>query len=1044
MSNLYLTKVKIRDFRTFGELALDVPPVPGITLVVGPNGLGKSSFFDAIEWALTGTIRRFEEYLNKKLPEETYLTRRGAKEDSHQVSLFFGDIEVKRDASSHPEPDVIELLKSRSWGSPIQDLSLYLAFTHFLGQASNQRFTSRDREEQWSAVKGPSGIDRLEAVRNSLGGRATVNAFNRRIERDAKEVQEWKERLTSWQVLVERTTRLQRIADAAGALSKDSVLVDVATLEARTALALGENIPGPSPFPTTPRTEGVERLAALRRNLETTRGGREQRLAAISGLVQTTNEYDGIRKAADAGSPAVDLAKTAVDQLVAARAELTRSLANKQDELRKLRSDLSAQQNQIDLLRRATADHRSIREHEAIIKSADFEIAQADRLLKRLQNEQAELQTEIDGGVKLEASLVSAISSLERMNGISRRVRELGALNEQYKKALAVSEKAQESAASFENQLGRLDDRSEALEEEIAQAETEAIRASERVSEVSAAVATIASHISDSDTECPVCHTEFAEGELRRLIQASADQGEQLLASVQAALVLKTRERQEIAAERRALVERLARMRSEIQGANELRADLETFRRQVGAELGVPPDSDLVSEAAKRQELSVKEVDHARLLWDKFSDHAPQKGARLQQIGIDVQSMQRAVSSAAQRKDASSREVRAATERLRLQGRGSDTEEELVASLAENESVLANIQSVSERTIKEVESLAADEALLSRRLQEAQSQLVIREAEVESASRNAAAIEAQWKSAGMSGLPNAASLTKRRAAIAKDIEEIDLLLGEQQRLVESYEKALQNEELKQLTVQLEKAGGPGAASNPNEYEQFVKQQLRDAEARQQTSESTKSTVAALAENLQKAATDFSTRFLLPLNDLIDQFNEALLSYPGETIRFKASHHLNRTRFDMQLRYRDPIDDALYNAQHNIQLPPQIVLSEGQLAANGFSILCAASVAYPWSNWRALLLDDPLQHNDIIHAAAFADLMRNLVEQKGYQLFMSSHERSEAEFISRKFDAAGIACSVLELTAPSRTGVNYIQARYNEAAKAALQMGQSTT
>ena len=66
----------------------------------------------------------------------------------------------------------------------------------------------------------------------------------------------------------------------------------------------------------------------------------------------------------------------------------------------------------------------------------------------------------------------------------------------------------------------------------------------------------------------------------------------------------------------------------------------------------------------------------------------------------------------------------------------------------------------------------------------------------------------------------------------------------------------------------------------------------------------------------------------------------------------APHNVDLTRFDMRLRYKDQLDDALYNTD----LPPQIVLSEGQLAANGFSILCAASTAYPWSRWRALLLD----------------------------------------------------------------------------------------
>jgi hypothetical protein len=54
---------------------------------------------------------------------------------------------------------------------------------------------------------------------------------------------------------------------------------------------------------------------------------------------------------------------------------------------------------------------------------------------------------------------------------------------------------------------------------------------------------------------------------------------------------------------------------------------------------------------------------------------------------------------------------------------------------------------------------------------------------------------------------------------------------------------------------------------------------------------------------------------------------------------------------MRLRYRDRLDEAIYNTE----LPPQIVLSEGQLAANGFSILCAASTAYPWSSCAGALV-----------------------------------------------------------------------------------------
>jgi hypothetical protein len=170
-----------------------------------------------------------------------------------------------------------------------------------------------------------------------------------------------------------------------------------------------------------------------------------------------------------------------------------------------------------------------------------------------------------------------------------------------------------------------------------------------------------------------------------------------------------------------------------------------------------------------------------------------------------------------------------------------------------------------------------------------------------------------------------------------------------------------------------------------------------------------------------------------LNDLIDDYNRALLNTPGESIRFNAAHNVDRTKFDMGLRYRDQLDEVLYNTT----LPPQIVLSEGQMAANGFSILCAASTAYPWSNWRALLLDDPLQHNDIIHAAAFVDVMRNLVELREYQLIMSSHDRAEGEFIARKFDAARLPCTVVTLTAPSKDGVKFDPPRYNASARAVI-------
>src|ERR1700761_2835597 len=56
----YLRSVTVTGFRGIGTAAtLEVAPGPGLTLVVGRNGSGKSSFAEALEVLLTGTLLRW-------------------------------------------------------------------------------------------------------------------------------------------------------------------------------------------------------------------------------------------------------------------------------------------------------------------------------------------------------------------------------------------------------------------------------------------------------------------------------------------------------------------------------------------------------------------------------------------------------------------------------------------------------------------------------------------------------------------------------------------------------------------------------------------------------------------------------------------------------------------------------------------------------------------------------------------------------------------------------------------------------------------------
>src|SRR5690606_12796472 len=99
----------------------------------------------------------------------------------------------------------------------------YLSITHFLGQAATQRFSLRKPDKQWEALKGPAGVDRINSLRERMGGLGVRRAFTRAIEERSKRLEEASEALTNWISQLAERDRARQLSSSDEAMSPSAL-----------------------------------------------------------------------------------------------------------------------------------------------------------------------------------------------------------------------------------------------------------------------------------------------------------------------------------------------------------------------------------------------------------------------------------------------------------------------------------------------------------------------------------------------------------------------------------------------------------------------------------------------------------------------------------------------------------------------------------------------------------------------------------------------------------------------------------------------------
>ncbi|CAE6902798.1 SMC domain-containing protein [Ectopseudomonas oleovorans] len=111
-------------------------------------------------------------------------------------------------------------------------------------------------------------------------------------------------------------------------------------------------------------------------------------------------------------------------------------------------------------------------------------------------------------------------------------------------------------------------------------------------------------------------------------------------------------------------------------------------------------------------------------------------------------------------------------------------------------------------------------------------------------------------------------------------------------------------------------------------------------------------------------------------------------------------------------------------------PVPDVASEAQLTDLQLTFLLSMAMSHQWSPWKALLLDDPTQHHDLVHASAVFDLLRDYIVDHGFQVVIATHDALQARYFLRKLQNDGIDAKIWTLV-PTEHGVTAEEGQWKQ-------------
>jgi DNA repair exonuclease SbcCD ATPase subunit len=528
-----IEEVAVANFRGFCEERRISMPAD-VVIVRGPNGSGKTSFLDAIQWLLLGDVQRLR--LGALKPAEDYLSNRYASGPPFVEANLLGpsgegvrvtrrglgkSMQVQVDVGEEPPrigEEAQRWLNAAMGSGPHDQDEIDFLRRYLLQQDDMREFLGADTKERYKFIATLSGMERLTSLEGQL--RDELNAARKRV-RELKD--------DSSKVASELEVVRGSVVRAREIVVSHEEVPGVTEAEARARELLGDRIDDTLASLRERSAEigaSVERIVELRRREAGARAElRDQdadetgKVTEIEAEIEKAKDADedvarelaaleaALAEARAAADRAQQLAALALEQIDGpcpvclqqhdightrvhlqkllegspGLADLTEAVERKRSERGELERRLAGQEAELNVLRGAVERRHQV---EGLLAGID----------ERVLDEQSSLVTLLPPGIEAKSDLLGVAEEtrgeLERLAVRLQRAAD----------AEARSRQARRKVEAIEQQQATSEERRRQLSDTLSKAEARAERAREARSALGLKITEVMSEVSNSST----------------------------------------------------------------------------------------------------------------------------------------------------------------------------------------------------------------------------------------------------------------------------------------------------------------------------------------------------------------------------------------------------------------------------------------------------------------------------------------------------------------------------------------------------------------